>query len=646
MIPQETITKIFDSADIVEVISDFINLKKSGSNYKGLSPFSNEKTPSFMVSPGKRIYKDFSSGKGGNVVSFLMDHEHLSYPEALKWLANKYNIEIIEEQESEEQQKNKHNREALYLAHQYANEFFKNELKNSDEGKSIGLSYFKKRGYNFKTIEDFELGYSPEKIDAISKKALEDKYNLESLFKCGIIKKNEKGTYDFFRGRVIFPIHNISGRIIGFGARTLRTDKKVAKYFNSPESEIYNKSQVLYGLFQSKNEIVKNDCCYLVEGYTDVISLHHNNIKNTVASSGTSLTEGQIRLIKRFTNNIVILYDGDEAGINASFRGVDMILSAGLNVKIVIFPQGEDPDSYSHKLSTEDFKSYIDENQNDFITFKANLLLEKTKNDPINVSNTINDIISSISVIPDAVSRSVYIKTTAQIFEMDEQLLILEVQKKLKSKTSSKEESSVVSSVNTPSLTGKKFQKGIKHELNLQEKDLIRLMLNYGALSIPLEVQKEDGEIFEEEYPLAQFIIEEMLTDNLIYSNKSYQHIFDEFIDGLENGLLVNDQHFVQNPNLTSIVADLTTSENIVSENWKVKHQIHTKMESDRLKQAAVESVFIYKLRVTENLIIDKQQSLKLTDIQKEEDLIIEEIQELIKVRNIFAKELGIIITQ
>ena len=646
MIPQETITKIFDSADIVEVISDFINLKKSGSNYKGLSPFSNEKTPSFMVSPGKRIYKDFSSGKGGNVVSFLMDHEHLSYPEALKWLANKYNIEIIEEQESEEQQKNKHNREALYLAHQYANEFFKNELKNSDEGKSIGLSYFKKRGYNFKTIEDFELGYSPEKIDAISKKALEDKYNLESLFKCGIIKKNEKGTYDFFRGRVIFPIHNISGRIIGFGARTLRTDKKVAKYFNSPESEIYNKSQVLYGLFQSKNEIVKNDCCYLVEGYTDVISLHHNNIKNTVASSGTSLTEGQIRLIKRFTNNIVILYDGDEAGINASFRGVDMILSAGLNVKIVIFPQGEDPDSYSHKLSTEDFKSYIDENQNDFITFKANLLLEKTKNDPINVSNTINDIISSISVIPDAVSRSVYIKTTAQIFEMDEQLLILEVQKKLKSKTSSKEESSVVSSVNTPSLTGKKFQKGIKHELNLQEKDLIRLMLNYGALSIPLEVQKEDGEIFEEEYPLAQFIIEEMLTDNLIYSNKSYQHIFDEFIDGLENGLLVNDQHFVQNPNLTSIVADLTTSENIVSENWKVKHQIHTKMESDRLKQAAVESVFIYKLRVTENLIIDKQQSLKLTDVQKEEDLIIEEIQELIKVRNIFAKELGIIITQ
>ena len=645
MIPQETITKIFDTADIVEVISDFINLKKSGSNFKGLSPFSNEKTPSFMVSPGKRIYKDFSSGKGGNVVSFLMDHEHLSYPEALKWLANKYNIEIVEEAESEEQQKNKHNRESLYLAHQFANEFFKKTLRETDEGKSIGLSYFKKRGYNLKTLDKFELGYSPEKTDALLEDAIQNKYSQEPLFKSGLIKKSEKGTYDFFRARVIFPIHNISGRIIGFGGRTLRTDKKVAKYFNSPESEIYNKSQVLYGLYQAKNEIVKNDSCFLVEGYTDVISLHHNNIKNTVASSGTSLTEGQIRLIKRFTNNIVILYDGDEAGINASFRGVDMILAAGLNVKVVVFPEGEDPDSYSHKLSTEDFKNYLEKNQNDFITFKANLLLKKSKNDPINISNTINEIIASISVIPDAVSRSIYIKTTAQIFEMDEQLLINEVQKKTRTKSSSKD-SQVATNFNTPTITGKAFEKGIKHSLKIQEKDLIRLMLNYGALSIPLEIQKENGETVEEEYPLAQFIIEEILTDNLSYSNQKYQEIFNEFIDGLENGLLVNDQHFIQNPDLTSLVADLTTSRNILSENWKNKHHIHTKTESERLKQAAVESVFIYKLRVTENLILDKQQNLKLTKEAKEEESIIEEIQELIKVRNIFAEELGIIVTQ
>jgi len=646
LIPQETISKIFDAADIVEVISDFIILKKSGSNYKGLSPFSNEKTPSFMVSPGKRIFKDFSSGKGGNVISFLMDHEHLSYPEALKWLANKYNIEITEEEETEEQQKNKHNREALYLAHQYANEFFKNELNNTDEGKSIGISYFKKRGYSLKTIDYFELGYSPNKIDAISKKAKSDNYNTDSLLQSGVIKKSERGTYDFFRGRVIFPIHNISGRVIGFGARTLRSDKKVAKYFNSPESIIYNKSQVLYGLFQAKNEIIKNNCCFLVEGYTDVISLHQNSIKNTVASSGTSLTDGQIRLIKRFTSNIVILYDGDEAGINASFRGVDMILAAGLNVKIIVFPVGEDPDSYSNKLSTEDFKTYLAENQNDFISFKANHLLEKTKDDPINVSKTINEIITSISVIPDAVARSVYIKTTAQIFEMDEQLLILEVQKKIKTKSTSTSVSTLETNTKSSLITAKKFKKGIKHDLNLQERDLIRLMLNYGSLSIPLEVKKNNGEIFEEEYPLAQFIIEEILTDNLFYNNENYQLIFNEFIDGLENGLLVNENHFIQNPNLTSIIADLTTSENIVSENWKLKHQIHTKTEPERLKQAAVESVFIYKLRVTENLILDKQERLKSKIKNSDEDVIIKEIQELTKVRNIFAKKLGIIVTQ
>ena len=373
-IPQETIAKIFDSADIVEVIGDFIQLKKSGSNFKGLSPFANEKTPSFMVSPGKRIFKDFSSGKGGNVVSFLMEHEHLSYPEALKWLANKYNIEIEETQESEEQIAAKHQKEGLYLAHQFANEFFKKSLKDTNEGKSVGLSYLKKRGYNLNTIDKFEIGYSPEDYNALENEAKNSNYSLEPLKKSGLIKEGEKGTYDFFRGRIIFPIHNITGRIIGFGGRTLRTDKKVAKYFNSPESDIYNKSNVLYGLFQSKSEIIKSDSCLLVEGYTDVVSLHHNGVKNAVASSGTSLTDGQIRLIKRFTNNVVILYDSDPAGINASFRGVDMLLKAGLSVKVVLFPEGEDPDSYSHQLSTEDFKSYLNDRQIDFISFKANHL--------------------------------------------------------------------------------------------------------------------------------------------------------------------------------------------------------------------------------------------------------------------------------
>lgn len=644
MIPQETIGKIFDSADIVEVIGDFIHLKKSGSNFKGLSPFANEKTPSFMVSPGKRIFKDFSSGKGGNVVTFLMEHEQLSYPEALKWLANKYNIEIEEAEETQEQIEAKHQKEALYLAHQFANEFFKTSLKDSNEGKSVGLSYLKKRGYNLNTIDEFELGYSPDDYNALENEAKKANYSLGPLKISGLIKEGEKGNYDFFRGRIIFPIHNITGRIIGFGGRTLRTDKKVAKYFNSPESDIYNKSNVLYGLFQSKNEIIKTDSCLLVEGYTDVISLHHNGIKNAVSSSGTSLTEGQIRLIKRFTNNVVILYDSDPAGINASFRGVDMILKAGLNVKVVLFPEGEDPDSYAHQLSNEDFKSYLNDNQIDFISFKANHLLEKTKNDPINISKTINDIIISISIIPDAVSRSVYIKKTAQIFEMDEELLINEVRKKLRPNENFQSSNSLPS-LASKNLPSKSFQKGIKHDLSKQEEDLIRLMLTYGAHSIKIEVLNEN-EKSTVEYPLAQFIVEEILTDKLSYENEKYQLVFNEFLEGLEKGLILNEQHFVQNHNLTSLVADLTTSQNILSENWEKKHQIHTKIESERLKQAAEQAVFIFKLRVTENLILDKQKALKEMNPEEDNESILKEIKELIKVRNIFADELGIIVTQ
>ena len=644
MIPQETIGKIFDSADIVEVIGDFIHLKKSGSNFKGLSPFANEKTPSFMVSPGKRIFKDFSSGKGGNVVTFLMEHEQLSYPEALKWLANKYNIEIEEAEETQEQIEAKHQKEALYLAHQFANEFFKTSLKDSNEGKSVGLSYLKKRGYNLNTIDEFELGYSPDDYNALENEAKKANYSLGPLKISGLIKEGEKGNYDFFRGRIIFPIHNITGRIIGFGGRTLRTDKKVAKYFNSLESDIYNKSNVLYGLFQSKNEIIKTDSCLLVEGYTDVISLHHNGIKNAVSSSGTSLTEGQIRLIKRFTNNVVILYDSDPAGINASFRGVDMILKAGLNVKVVLFPEGEDPDSYAHQLSNEDFKSYLNDNQIDFISFKANHLLEKTKNDPINISKTINDIIISISIIPDAVSRSVYIKKTAQIFEMDEELLINEVRKKLRPNENFQSSNSFPS-LASKNLPSKSFQKGIKHDLSKQEEDLIRLMLTYGAHSIKIEVLNEN-EKSTVEYPLAQFIVEEILTDKLSYENEKYQLVFNEFLEGLEKGLILNEQHFVQNHNLTSLVADLTTSQNILSENWEKKHQIHTKIESERLKQAAEQAVFIFKLRVTENLILDKQKALKEMNPEEDNESILKEIKELIKVRNIFADELGIIVTQ
>ncbi len=648
MIPKETIDNIFESADIVEVVGQFVSLKKSGSNYKGLSPFVNEKTPSFMVSPAKRIFKDFSSGKGGNVVTFLMEHEHFSYPEALKWLAKKYQIEIEEKEQTPEDIALNNEKEQLYIIHNYANSFFRKQLNETNEGKSIGLSYYKQRGYSLNTIEKFELGYSPEKSTAFSTAALEAGYKQELLVESGLVKANEKGNYDFFRGRVIFPIHNLTGRVIGFGGRTLRSDKKTAKYFNSPETEIYKKSHVLYGLYNAKNAIIKQDNCFLVEGYTDVISLHQAGIENVVSSSGTSLTEGQIRLIKRFTKNVTILYDGDAAGIKASFRGIDLILKEGLNVHVVLFPEGEDPDSFSQKESNSVFRSYLEENKKGFIQFKSEILLSETKSDPIKKAETIKDIIVSISVIPDQITRNVFIRETSQKFDMDEQVLLNELNKLLRKNAYSKSSGYVPETPAPKVVNVQKLKKNDFNELEFQERDLIRLMLLYGDLGIPLEIENNEGDLVEEKYPLAQFVIEEMISDKLNYVNEDYQKIYNEFLDALENDLILNDQHFINNPdqNLNSLVVDITTSKDVLSENWVKKHNIHTKTEGTQLKKAVIESVTIFKLRVTENLISEKQQQLK-TD-KEEEHLfnILKDIKQLTNVRNIFAQELGIIITK
>ena len=366
-IPQHIIDQIFETARIEEVIGQFVNLKKSGSNYKGLSPFSSEKTPSFMVSPAKGIFKDFSSGKGGNVVSFLMEHESYSYPEALRWLGKYYNIEIPERELTPEEKAKLDERDSLFIANAFAEKFFTDQLE-SEEGRAIGLSYFLERGYRDDVIKKFQLGYSPDKSDALIKAADEGGHNLEFFEKLGLVKEKENGDrFDFFRGRVMFPIHNLTGRVLGFGGRTLKKSKKTAKYFNSPESPIYHKSDVLYGIYQSRNSIRNKDLCYLVEGYTDVISMHQSGIENVVASSGTALTPGQIRLIKRFTPNITILFDGDPAGIRASFRGIDLILEEGMNVKVVPFPEGEDPDSYSKRVSSDEHVAYLDEHAQDFI---------------------------------------------------------------------------------------------------------------------------------------------------------------------------------------------------------------------------------------------------------------------------------------
>ena len=648
MIPRETIDKIFGTADIVEVIGEFIHLKRAGSNYKGLSPFVNEKTPSFMVSPAKGIFKDFSSGKGGNVVTFLMEHEHFNYPEALKWLAAKYNIEIEEEEQTEEQLELANEREKLFIIHQFAKNYFKEQLMDSDEGKSVGLSYFKHRGYQENIIEKFELGYSPEKSTSFTEAAEKNGYKSDILIKSGLVKSNEKGSYDFFRGRAMFPFHNLTGRIIGFGGRTLKENTKSAKYFNSPESDIYKKSYTLYGLYFAKNSIIKEENCYLVEGYTDVISLHQSGIENVVSSSGTALTEGQIRLIKRFSKNVTILYDGDAAGIKASFRGIDLILKEGLNVHVVLFPDGEDPDSYSNKVSNSELLKYIDDNKRDFIQFKAEVLLSETKNDPIKRADTIRSIVHSIAVIPDQIIRNIYIQETSQRFDINEKALINELNKILRNQF--KKEHTGYLPEQKQELITISDQVGKKdfNELEHQEKDIIRLMLMYGSLGIPLEIENEEGEVIEEKYPLAQFVIEEMVTDNLSYKNESYQKIFNEFLDGLENGLVINDQQFLQNEdqNLNSLVVDLTTSRNVLSENWATKHNIFTKTEPKRLKRAVMESVSIFKLRVTENLIYEKQLLLK-SEVKEEETLnILKDIKQLTDVRNIFAKDLGIIITK
>src|SRR4051812_4038323 len=430
MITKPTIDRITEAIDIVEVIGEFVQLKKRGANYVGLSPFANERTPSFTVSPAKGIFKDFSSGKGGSAVTFLMELEKFSYPEALKWLAKKYSIEVEETVESFENKEEENHRESLMIVTGYAAKFFHESLLETDEGKSIGLSYFKERGFNNDTIKKFELGYSPDQWEAFTGQALKEGYQEEFLAETGLSVKRDNGSlYDRYRGRVMFPIHSFTGRVIAFGGRTLKNDKNVPKYVNSPESEIYHKSNVLYGLYFAKKAIRDEDNCYLVEGYADVLSVHQAGIENVVASSGTSLTTEQIRLISRFTQNITILYDGDAAGIKASLRGLDMILEEGLNVKVVLFPDGHDPDSYVRLVGTNGFKKHIEDNKKDFILYKTTLLLKEVGNDPIKKSEVIRDIVESIAKIPDSIKASVFIKECSHILQIDERALLSELNK-------------------------------------------------------------------------------------------------------------------------------------------------------------------------------------------------------------------------
>src|SRR5512137_196186 len=429
MIDRPTIERILDAAQIVDVVQEFVPLKKRGINYLGLCPFHNEKTPSFTVSPSKEIFKCFGCGKVGNSVNFIMEHEHLTYPEALKYLARKYHIEVVEKERSPEELEKQNERESLLVVTSYAARQFSENLFQSDEGITVGLTYFKERGFRQNTLKKFEVGYSFEQRDSFSKKAVEDGYKQDFLVKTGLTIQHDDRIFDRFSGRIMFPIHSLSGQVLGFGGRILKADPKSAKYLNSPESEIYHKSRIVYGIYQARKAITQEDKCYLVEGYTDVMSLHEANIENVVASSGTSLTQEQVRLIKRFTPNITILYDGDAAGIKASIRGIDLVLEEGMNVKIVLLPDGEDPDSYSKKVSNEEFRAFIRDNKTDFIRFKTRMLLSEANNDPVQKANLIKDIVKSIAVIPEAITRTVYIKECSVVLEVSEPILYNEVNK-------------------------------------------------------------------------------------------------------------------------------------------------------------------------------------------------------------------------
>jgi DNA primase len=628
VIPKQTIDEIFQTARVEEVIGDFVSLKKSGSNFKAKSPFVDEKTPSFMVSPAKQIWKCFSSGKGGNVVSFLMEHEHFSYVEALRWLANKYNIEIKEDRErTPEEQAAYTERENLSVINEFARDHFVHNLHNNEQGKAIGLSYFVERGFREDIIEKFQLGYCLDESDAFTKAALDKKYKIEFLEKAGLTKTKDNRSFDFFRGRVMFPIHSVAGKVLGFGGRTLRSDKKIAKYFNSPESELYNKSKILYGLYFAKNSIIKYDRCFLVEGYTDVISLHQAGIENVVASSGTALTEDQIKLIKRYSENITILYDGDAAGIRASFRGIDMILEQGLNVKVVLFPEGEDPDSFAKKSTTTELDEYIEENSKDFIVFKSDVLKESAGNDPIKKAELINDIVGSIAVIEDAIKRQVYCRECASIFDIDEQTIIQAVNKirskksaerykrtNTQSQTQSSNPTEVpveydipIEAMLPPDMVETKEQADhtkqlseIHRRIAAQEYDIIRILLNYGTYQIATEHVEYDEEDNEEvsqiEVSVIELVVAEIERDELYFDDEILKKIYDEFKEGLERNELLQDTYFLrhQDQEIAKAAVDIISNRYEISPNWVVK-KVYTTSEIEKLELAVKQSIYSYK---------------------------------------------------
>jgi DNA primase len=650
LIPKDTIQTIIETARVEEVVGEFVHLRKRGVNYIGLCPFHNEKTPSFTVSPAKGIYKCFGCGKAGNSINFVMEHEHYSYPEALRFIAKKYSIEIEEEEQTPEQIQQLNEKESLYAVNEFARKFFSEQLINSEEGKSIGLTYYKERDFTEKTIEEFQLGYSPDRWDAFTKEAKENGYQAEFLIKTGLTINKEGKHYDRFRARIIFPIHNLSGRVIGFGGRILKKDDKKPKYVNSPESDIYNKSKALYGIYFAKSEIIKKDNCFLVEGYTDVISLYQTGIKNVVASSGTSLTTDQIRLIKRYTSSITILYDGDAAGLKASFRGIDMILEQGMNVKVVLFPEGEDPDSYARSHRTSEVEDYVTSQAKDFIRFKTSVLLEETQNDPVKKAGLIKEIVQTISLIPDGITRSLYVKECSSLLEMAEQTLMNELNKRLREKFKKK------SQFSPPEMEQENLQefhaeKQIEIDINdteYQERDIVRILLNYGQQEIAFKGEDESGHSIEVPVEVAKFIINDIRRDSLSFKNPVFQKIFDEYVEYIDRDEIPDENHFKnhEDAEISTLSVNMLLSPYELSENWQKIVKIEVVTEVQQLKKAVVNSVLSFKAKMIEKLISENEQKLKKPESDEDEMLLLKERQDLNQIGRIINKELGRVVTR
>ena len=621
MISKATIDTVFETARVEEVIGDFVQLKRAGSNFKGLSPFSDERSPSFMVSPVKQIWKDFSSGKGGNSVAFLMEHEHFTYPEAIRYLAKKYNIEIEETIQTDEEKANTDVRESMYLVSEFAKNYFQDALLNTEEGKAIGYSYFKERGFTNETIKKFSLGYSPEAWDAFTKEALGKGYKLEFLESTGLTIPRDDRPFDRFKGRVMFPIQSMSGRVLGFGGRILTNDKKAAKYLNSPESDIYHKSKVLYGIYQAKQAIAKQNNCFLVEGYTDVIQFNQTGIENVVSSSGTALTPDQIRLINRLTKNVTVLFDGDAAGLRASIRGIDLILEEGMNVRVCEFPDGEDPDSFAKKMPYEDLVLYLEENSKDFIQFKASLLMKDAKNDPIKKAELIREIVASISKIPDRIQREIYIQECSRIMDISEQVLLSTLAQLIKKDISEigkkiKQEQKSFEVIKSESLN--QVEKvDVLYQL---ERTIIKILLLYGNSKEEFEdvllKTNANGEVEntveKKEYFVYQRVYLSLQEDEVELANPLFKEIYTNLINYFNQNETFNIEHYLMQlpQEFAQEVTDiLMEDEKLALHDWGGQN-IFVKQKNETISQYVSETILTMRWYLVDKIIEELKGSI------------------------------------